>query len=577
MIKSFFNFMTDEEDQDPSFIRLTRNILLFVIFANTAVLALITGVNGGVARNPITFLALTVTLGLEVISLFYVYRGRIRMAKLVVPLALIIALAVVALSSNGLKSVAITTMPVVMIVAALLLGERSIILTTPLIVTALIVISIRDLSGQIRYAPTGVDDAVILPVLIATAGGMLHLIIRRLNESIIRAQESERVQREENVELTALRTSLEERVHQRTSELELANRLNERRARQFKAVTSVMNIVSTIQELDILLPRVTQVISEQFEIYHAGIFLLDSSRKYAVLRAANSEGGQKMLVRGHKLQVGQTGIVGFVTATGQPRIALDVGTDAVFFDNPDLPNTHSEIALPLQFAGQIIGALDVQSTEANAFNDDDIDALATLANQVAVAINNANTIEQAQRSLSEAQSALGETTREAWQVLRPKTIGLGLQLTETSVKPLEEPLEGSHVQDALKKGRMALATDQQNRSSLAIPIRLRDQVIGVMQINPRGRNSLSDDDTDIAVAVAQRLSLAIESATLLQSTQQRADIERVTTDITTRISSSTRFETILQTAAQELSRALGGSDVLVQIEPVALELSIENQ
>lgn len=577
MIKSFFNFMTDEEDQDPSFIRLTRNILLFVIFANTAVLALITGVNGGVARNPITFLALTVTLGLEVISLFYVYRGRIRMAKLVVPLALIIALAVVALSSNGLKSVAITTMPVVMIVAALLLGERSIILTTPLIVTALIVISIRDLSGQIRYAPTGVDDAVILPVLIATAGGMLHLIIRRLNESIIRAQESERVQREENVELTALRTSLEERVHQRTSELELANRLNERRARQFKAVTSVMNIVSTIQELDTLLPRVTQVISEQFEIYHTGIFLLDSSRKYAVLRAANSEGGQKMLVRGHKLQVGQTGIVGFVTATGQPRIALDVGTDAVFFDNPDLPNTHSEIALPLQFAGQIIGALDVQSTEANAFNDDDIDALVTLANQVAVAINNANTIEQAQQSLSEAQSALGETTREAWQVLRPKTIGLGLQLTETSVKPLEEPLEGSHVQDALKKGRTALATDQQNRSSLAIPIRLRDQVIGVMQINPRGRNSLSDDDTDIAVAVAQRLSLAIESATLLQSTQQRADIERVTTDITTRISSSTRFETILQTAAQELSRALGGSDVLVQIEPVALELSIENQ
>lgn len=577
MIKSFFNFMADEGDQDPSFMRLTRNILLFVIFANTAVLALITGFNGGVARNPITFLALTITLGLEVISLFYVYRGRIRMAKLVVPLALIIALVVVALSSNGLKSVAITAMPVIMIVAALLLGERSIILTTPLIVTALIVISIRDLSGQIRYAPTGVDDAVTLPVLIATAGGMLHLIIRRLNESIIRARESERVQREENVELTALRTSLEERVHQRTSELELANRLNERRARQFKAVTSVMNIVSTIQELDTLLPRVTQVISEQFEIYHTGIFLLDSSRKYAVLRAANSEGGQKMLVRGHKLQVGQTGIVGFVTATGQPRIALDVGTDAVFFDNPDLPNTHSEIALPLQFAGQIIGALDVQSTEANAFNDDDIDALVTLANQVAVAINNANTIEQAQRSLSEAQSALGETTREAWQVLRPKTIGLGLQLTETSVKPLEEPLEGSHVQDALKKGRMALATDQQNRSSLAIPIRLRDQVIGVMQINPRGRNSLSDDDTDIAVAVAQRLSLAIESATLLQSTQQRADIERVTTDITTRISSSTRFETILQTAAQELSRALGGSDVLVQIEPVALELSIENQ
>ncbi|MBK7449929.1 MAG: hypothetical protein IPJ47_11055 [Anaerolineales bacterium] len=93
-----------------------------------------------------------------------------------------------------------------------------------------------------------------------------------------------------------------------------------------------------------------------------------------------------------------------------------------------------------------------------------------------------------------------------------------------------------------------------------------------MQLSTRSIGQFSDDDADIANAVADRLSLAIETATLLQSTQHRADIEKITANITSRVSSSSRFETILQTAAQELSRALGGSEVLVQIEPDALQM-----
>lgn len=577
MLSKIVDYLKDEEDQNPSFIRLTRNLLLFVIFANLAVLPLVTGWVSADSQNEIAFSALTITLILEGIALFNVQRGKVGMAKVVVPLALTLAATVIALTTNGLKSSAIAGFPIFLLIAAVLLGRRLLVIISSLIILALITIAVRDLSGQIRFVPAGLDDAIILPILMLTTAAIIDLLVRRLNESIVRVRESERIQREENVELTQLRTSLEERVRQRTFDLEQANQINERRARQFRAVAQVMKAISTIQDLDSLLPRITQVISNQFGVYHAGIFLLDPQKEFAILRAANSEGGQRMLVHGHKLQVGQTGIVGFVTATGQPRIALDVGADAAYFNNPDLPHTRSEMALPLRFAGQVIGALDVQSTEANAFSRDDIDALETLADQVSVAINNAFTIEKAQQSLAEAQSALGETTREAWQVMRPKTLGLGMQLVESSVRPLEQPLEGTHVQDAVKKGMTTFASDKNNRTIIAIPIRLRDQIVGVMQISPRGNISLREDETDIAEAVAQRLSLAIEAATLLQSTQQRADIERVTTDITTRIGASTRFETILQTAAQELSRALGGSDVLVQIEPVALELSIDNQ
>lgn len=576
MFSPIIEYLRDEEDKQPSFIRLTRNIVLFVIFTNLALLPLVSGLAGEYSWNPTALAALSITLILELIALLLVQRGRVGMAKLVVPIGLLMAATVIALNTNGLKNTAIVGFPIILMIAAILLGRRAFVLITPLAIIALVFIAIQDFSDNVRRTPAGIDDAIILPVLILATAGITNLLIRRLNESLANSRESEKIQREANIELNQLRSSLEERVRQRTVELEEANRTNERRARQFKAVAEVMKAISDLQDLDTLLPRITQLISEEFGTYHTGIFLIDSQHEFAVLRAANSEGGQRMLVRGHKLQVGQKGIVGFVTATGQPRIALDVGMDAVFFDNPDLPDTRSEIALPLQFAGHIIGALDVQSTQSNAFSEDDVEVLSTLADQVSVAINNALTIERAQQSLAEAQSALGVTTREAWQVMRPQTFGLGLQLSESNVKPLEQPLEGNHIQDAIKYGRTMLATSQ-NRSVIAIPVRLRGQVIGVMQITARESVILSEDDTEIAEAVAQRLSLAIESATLLQATQQRADIERITSMITSRISTSTRFETILQTAAQELSRALGGSDVLVQIEPVALELSVENQ
>ena len=577
MFSTIINYLRNEEDNDPSFIRLTRNILLFVIFANVALLPLVTGAVGEGSRNPTAFAALTIALALEAIALFNVFRRKVLMAKVVVPIALIVASTIISLASNGLKNAAVTAFPIILMIAAILLGRRALFLITPIILIALIIIAVSDLGGNINYVPAGLDDAIILPVLIASGAGIIHLLILRLNESTNRARESERLYREENVELVQLRTSLEERVRERTAELEEANLANERRARQFRAVTQVMKVVSTIQDLESLMPRITEVVSEQFNIYHTGIFLLDAQKEYAILRAANSPGGKKMLERGHRLQVGQTGIIGFVTATGQPRIALDVGEDAVYFDNPDLPNTRSEIGLPLRYAGQTIGALDVQSVEPNAFNQDDIDVLITLADQVAVAINNSFTIQQAQQSLAEAQSALGESSLEAWQVLRPKSVGLGVQMTESVIRPLEQPLTGDHIQKALEQGEIVLSANPDKSTNIAIPIRLRGQVVGVMQIKTRKNVNLTDDDTDIARAVADRLSLAIESATLLQATQQRADVERITTEITGRISTSTRFETILQTAAQELSRALGGSDVLVQIEPVALQLSTENQ
>ncbi|MBK7319919.1 GAF domain-containing protein [Candidatus Villigracilis affinis] len=576
MLSKMFAYFRDEEDNDPSFIRLVRNIVVFVLLVNIALLPLVTGFIGEGSRNPPAFITLTITLVLEVISLLLLFRGKVGMAKAVVPFALIAAVTIISLNTNGLKNASMVGMPIVLVISAILLGKRSIYLTAPVAIIAVIFVGVVNLRGDIVNVPVGLDDAIILPVLLMGCAGIVQLLITRLNESISRARKSEQIQKLENAELNELRSQLEERVSQRTAELDFANRNNERRAKQFEAIAQVVRVVSSIQDLELLIPRIAQVISEQFGFYHTGIFLLDDEGEYAVLRAANSEGGRRMLDRGHKLQVGQTGIVGFVTATGQPRIALDVGTDAVFFDNPDMPNTRSEIALPLRYAGKIIGALDVQSTEANAFGQNDVETLTTLADQISIAINNTTTLEEARKAFAESQSRFGDTVIESWKVMQPESMGLGYQLVNSSLKPLEKPLEGSHIQEALAQDKTILSTTEDKSSALAIPIRLRGKMIGIMHLRSKNNYLLTQDDADIAEAVSERLSLAIETATLLRTTQHRADIERVTADISSKISSSTHFDAILQITAQELSKALGGSDVLVQIEPVSMELGMSS-
>jgi GAF domain-containing protein len=310
-------------------------------------------------------------------------------------------------------------------------------------------------------------------------------------------------------------------------------------------------------------------------VYHTGIFLLDEDREFAVLRASNSAGGKKMLDRGHKLQVSQTGIVGFVITSGQPRIALNIGSDTIYSDNPDLPETLSEITLPLRYEERVIGALDVQSTEPNAFNQEDMEALVTLADQVSAAITTTLAIENAKKALTEAQSSFGKAVQEAWKIMRPTSMGMGFELKNSKLTPLEKRLDGDHIQKAVTKGIPTLSENEDMPSSLAIPISLRGRVVGVMNLRASNQRKLTSDEADIARAVTERLSLAIETATLLQSTQHRADIERLTTEISAKISSSTRFETILKTAAEELSKALSGSDVLVQVEPISIELGME--
>lgn len=337
--------------------------------------------------------------------------------------------------------------------------------------------------------------------------------------------------------------TLEQRVAERTTELEESAKHLEKRAGQFESIALLARTITSIQDAKTLLSKITELVSERFGFYHVGLFLLDESRKYAVLNAANSEGGQRMLARKHRLEVGQTGIVGFVTATGNPRIALDTGTDAVYFDNPDLPETRSEMALPLRIGRTIIGALDVQSTEANAFSEDDIETLSILADEVSIAIENARLFEESQRVLLDAQTAFGEFTQEAWRKLSKSRKIIGYELSGTEIRPFEQ--FGKTI----------------DSSSVEIPILLRDHVIGTINIVLPDNNGMDEDEIDIAQALAERVGVAIESATLLEDSRRRATRESVIGDISAKLSATAEIERLMQVAVVELRDALGASEV----------------
>jgi len=573
MIKRLFSPPVFDNQEDSFRAKFINGFAWVVIAVLTAALIPNLGPNAD-ENSATTIVVLASLIFIMFVSLFLLRRGNLNASGSIVVILGWLGLGIQAYTADGARDVIIVAYIAVSLLASIVINWRVGSVIILLSIGAIWTLVMLELNGfiipRIQEPVAFSRDLSLILVVVAV---LIYFSTTYLRDAITRAIQSEQNLLASNKNLQELNQTLEQRVAQRTAELHNANRYNLKHVRQFEAISQVVRAVSSIQDLDTLLPRIAQVVSEQFNVYHTGIFLLDDKREFAILRASNSEGGKKMITREHKLEVGQTGIVGFVTATGQPRIASDVGADAVFFNNPDLPNTHSEITLPLRYADQIIGALDVQSSESNAFDQDDIEVLITLADQVATAIKNTLTFEEAKNTMSKFQSSLNDRTYQSWKVMRSKSLGLGFQLTGTTIKPLDAPLEGKHIQQAITQNKSVLSDEDNASSSLAIPIRLGGQVVGVINLRASNNRKLTDDDADIAKSVTERLSLAIETATLLEATQHRADIERLTTDISSKIGSSTRFETILQTAAQELSKALGGSDVLVQIEPTSQKLS----
>jgi len=491
----------------------------------------------------------------HLLALYLLRRGQVNFTSIFLPAGLWLMVTLLVWWTGGLHGLGFTAYFVVIFLTRLLNKRWTGFVFALATFAASLFILLAEVAGQLPRSilpPTPLANWIAQLAIFAWFGALLFIANRSLDEALARLRHNEQALSEANREQIATRQQLEQHMH-----------ALQRRVTQLQVAADVARDAATLREMDVLLNRAADMIRERFGYYHAGIFMVDERGQYAVLKAATGEAGKKMIESGHQLKVGEVGIVGYVAGTGESRIALDVGADAVYFKNPFLPETRSEMALPLRIGKKTIGVLDVQSKEAAAFDEDDVASLQTMADQLAVAIENARLFEATQRQLDELSilhavaMAGAESTDEDTLIERatqligdrlyPDHFGILLLDEDAGVLRFHHSYRG--LSDEAKKlalpigrgisgqvvvhgqpMRVSDVTREQAyvdvhagmRSELCVPLKVGDRIIGVINAENAQSNYFTYADERLLSTFANQLATAIEKARLFENQRRRA-------------------------------------------------------
>jgi len=348
-------------------------------------------------------------------------------------------------------------------------------------------------------------------------------------------------------------------------------KMSDRRKSRLVTTRQIARELSQQSDLDKLLHDSVELIRSQLGYFHAGIFLTDDRNENAILRAATGEAGRQLLEKKHRLLIRDEGLVGYVISRGEARTAFDVSDDSVKIISSALPNTRSEMAVPLRVGNRIFGALDVQSDQIEAFNEEDIDVLQSISDQLAVAIDKTAQLQTLKQKVSDLEEGYRSYTRGIWQahlkgskkqlnyVYKQDTLGTDYQKSDI-------------VDDALLRGEPIIAApkavedSEEMESEVAVPITLRNQSLGVLNIKYKGK-TVPSEMVALVNNASDRLALALENARLLEQIQERAEREHLVSDISTKVRTAADIDTILRTTAAELGKSLGIDEVRIQLKP----------
>jgi len=395
--------------------------------------------------------------------------------------------------------------------------------------------------------------AAISAAVICTQGVFSSLLVRQISDG----EES----RNSAVAARAL-------AEQRADELATANALLQKQALQLQATAHIVHAAGLLRSPDELMREIVERIRERFDLYYVGLFLCDDSGQCAVLRAGTGEAGRQMLAQGYRVEVGSAATIGSCMAEAHARLALNVEDDAALFDNPRLPETRSEVALPLCSQGRAWGALSLQSVRYDAFSADELPLLQMMADQLAVLLENARLLSEARERLEELDEQRGQQARDRWaSFVRARAMPY-YERAQPDAPPLDQAVL-SEIEQAIAQREVVAwpgAEDGQRPAVLVAPLRLRDQVIGALGLHQTaGERRWTADERMLVEAVADEMALAIENARLLDETHRRAERERISADISAQVRASTDIDNILRTAIRELGRSLRAADGLIQL------------
>ena len=507
--------------------------VLYRLFTNS-VIAPELAEPGVFIRLPIGIVAMILILGL-------VRRGRLRAATgVVLGVSILLVIGSMTLVPWGLHG-ALLAPALVIVLAALVTSGPVIILTT----SALTVIQFFYM--QASPEPLNVT-AFVVPLETLAIGSFSFLLAVGWQRSLMALDSESEAQRLRMVELS---TEITQRVFQRA-------------------------------DLNSLLNETITLIRDRFdEIYHAQIFLLSDTGNRAILRASTGEAGRQLLQRGHYLDVGGKSVIGQATITNRPVLARDATVDTYHRHNDLLPETRTELALPMISPNGVIGVLDVQSMESNAFSPDDVSVLAALANQIAIAIEHANVLRLEQRTLESNQALTEQTqaqleqiqmlnrqlTRQAWDSYintQDLTPALTLDFGTGAMTPNAEWTPT--LNDAIKGQDTVLATAEDGTAILAVPLRVHGQVIGAMEFElDQPSHNANVDQIILTQEVADRLALTLESTRIYEEAQQLAQREAIINNIGAQLQTTAQIESALAVAAQGLQSALNSPHIAIRL------------
>jgi GAF domain-containing protein/HAMP domain-containing protein len=379
-------------------------------------------------------------------------------------------------------------------------------------------------------------------------------------------------------EIGMLNNTLSEMADQLLSAIrELEQRVAER-TRNLETTLEIGRVLTNIRDLDTLLEEVVNLIRDQFDtVYHAQVFLIDHETDRATLRASTGTAGRQLLQRGHYLEVGSQSVIGSVTATGHAVVALDTSNNPIHRRNEFLPDTRAEMALPLRVGPRIIGALDLQSTEPDAFSEQDVELFQGMADQITIAIQNAMLFAESIERLQEIERLNRSLTETAWREIERRRGSESFSAVAGEAPVVQG--EWSELQREAVRTRQIAERVEDETVTFAVPILLRDQVLGAVEWQiPRVR--YTHNTRQIALELTTRLGLTAENIRLFEQSRQAVQRELMVNQISSRLMGTTDIDQILQTAVRELGTALHLPRTAIRLQPpqdaAATELSERN-
>jgi GAF domain-containing protein len=486
-------------------------------------------------------------LGLLFLAFFRNVNYRIRASIVII---LLIAWSAVTFIENGVTGPSFLILLAATVLAGILLGQIASVIT--LIVSTLIIILFAAgmAGGYFNMLPPWAPMETQNVVSWTRMGSNYLLLAIGITISIIflisRLQSNLDRETSQKLEIEDERINLEQHIQDRTLELE-------KRIYQIRTAADISRSISSTLDRQTLLQQVVDLIQENFKLYYVGVFIVNKNAQYAVLQAGTGSAGRKMVSEGHRLQVGGQSMIGWTTKNQESRIALDVGNDAVRFNNPYLPDTRSELAIPIINRLKILGALSIQSNQSNAFDEGDILILQGIADSLAIALANAALFEQSQRNIDEISSLNRHYLSNAWTEITNNNGALNYTY-ENPIPDATGPID-----------------------IINLPITLRDQSIGAFAIETPADQSITDEDREMIESIINQTALSLESARLLAETERKAKQEGKLNDLASIFSHSVNIEELLKGAITELGQLPDVSEISVHLysseDQEALEIS----